>query len=219
MISSGIIWTDCGLPHVCLGDGDVWALVTGSFFEFCLDFCATEEDDETKKLLWEKLRDDIVREHIKYIPTTRPWAWWRFDSTEPRRVLGLDHDPDESNGHDSDDLPAVVEDPKELYFGLPSHYDGYVYETERDYLKRLDLLTDSEKQIFAKYGDICLVRAAVGAHRECAHCWEEAEKIGAKMDFDLKAAIIEHGEFWIPRECVFPCPHDELFKTGIFDEQ
>jgi hypothetical protein len=157
MISSGIIWTDCGLPHVCLGDGDVWALVTGSFFEFCLDFCTTEGDDETKKL-WEKLRDDILREHVKHQPTTRPWAWWQWEKPEPLRT---------------------VEDPEDCEPRC---------ESQSEYLIRLGLLTPEEKIIVRKYGVLAHVTISQGDFGKCAPCWDKARTTASEIGFDLNAA-------------------------------
>jgi hypothetical protein len=158
MIRSGIIWTDCGLPHVCLGDGDVWGLVRGCFFEFYLDFCTTEEDDETKKLLWEKLRDDIVREHIKYMPATRPWGWWQWEKPEPLRM---------------------VENPED---------DEPIHETQAEYLGRLSLLTPEEKIIIRKYGALAHVTISQGDLGKCKTCWEKTGTMARKLDFDLNAA-------------------------------
>jgi len=159
MIRSGIIWTDDGLPHVCLGDGDVWGLMSGCFFEFCLDFCTTEKDEETKKLLWEKLRDDIVREHVKFIPTTRPWAWWEWEKPEPLRM---------------------VEDPED---------DEPIHETQAEYLRRLGLLTPEEKIIVRKYERIAYVSISQGDFGKCAPCWDKASTTASELDFDLNASI------------------------------
>jgi len=62
---------------------------------------------------------------------SRPWAWWYFESPEPRRKLGGKGEP---FGESRD------------YFGMPHGHLGYeaddppLYESERDYLRRLSLL-------------------------------------------------------------------------------
>ena len=56
-----------------------------------------------------------------------------------------------TNGEDDGRLPAF-EDPnlpdrfKENYFGTPNVYDGYVYESESEYLNRLKLLKRAERR-------------------------------------------------------------------------
>lgn len=87
---------------------------------------------------WEEHRESILAEHIKEKPGTRPWAWWRFDSPEPRRQI---NPGPETSG------PAN-------YFGKPRRYSDMppkdMYETETDYLRRLGLLTKAEQQIDAR---------------------------------------------------------------------
>jgi hypothetical protein len=115
-------------------------LVTGAFLfsEYC-----DEDDEESVQALWEALKDDILVAHIKHEPHTRPWAWWKWEAQEMRRVVGRDKSV--GNGR----LPAF-EDPhlpewcKQNYFGTPNVYDGYVYESEETYLRRLRLFMPGE---------------------------------------------------------------------------
>jgi hypothetical protein len=63
-------------------------------------------------------------------------------------VIGVDRDPEDDDdtecplpAFEDPDLPAHF---KENYFGCP--YDGHVYESQRDYLKRHKLLLPEEKK-------------------------------------------------------------------------
>lgn len=88
-------------------------------------------------------------------PGTRPWAWWEYDAPERRRLT----DPDRLREHVAarrntpEDTPdRAVETARnwtgESRFGIPRRdEDGNVYrwgyvgfESEREYLERLDLL-------------------------------------------------------------------------------
>jgi hypothetical protein len=83
---------------------------------------------------WAMLRDEMLPEHIAENPGTRPWAWWAFESKEPRRRV---NDGPEAIG------PAT-------WFGTPSRFTAMppagMFESERDYLQRLGLLTDDERK-------------------------------------------------------------------------
>jgi hypothetical protein len=35
--------------------------------------------------LWSELRQNIIDEHIKHRPGTRPWSWWHLEDRELRR--------------------------------------------------------------------------------------------------------------------------------------
>ena len=145
IIAQGQPWTESNerRPH---GFFDLFGLIRGSFFGFALHYCH-EDDEESQERLWQALRDDILGEHIKHAPCTRPWAWWRFDAPETRRVVGIDP---MIMGDETDRLPAF-EDPtlpeffRGSYFGKPSIVDGFLYEDEEDYLRRLDLLLPGEE--------------------------------------------------------------------------
>jgi hypothetical protein len=94
-------------------------------------------DDELRKV-WRQLRSDLLDRHIKEKPGTRPWAWWRFESTEPREQVS--------------DGPEPIGPPD--WFGKPSRYLGQppenMYESQVDYLERLGLLTDDERELLGK---------------------------------------------------------------------
>jgi hypothetical protein len=113
-----------------------------------------EIDLDAANEAWQALRDELLPEFIAEHPGQRPWAWWAFDAPERRRRLDGVHPfdiegefyekcPDRLNG------PWPPECPMETWFGLPSpHRFGTFgeYESERQYLTRLNLLTQNEKQ-------------------------------------------------------------------------
>jgi hypothetical protein len=66
----------------------------------------------------------------------RPWAWWKFDALEPRRLLSGD--------------PAGAMPERGLFFGIPrmyssmEAYNSMVFETQAAYLERLGFLLPGE---------------------------------------------------------------------------
>lgn len=114
-----------------------------------------------------------MREHTTRRPGSRPWCWWQFSAPGERRVIEIDQT-------------------------TLAYDEGRVYETERDYLERLDLLTPAEKEIFEKYGDIVFVRVSSGMYGECKDCWEDARESAKDIDFDLDVAI-RFKRFWLPQ--------------------
>jgi hypothetical protein len=111
-VRSGCPWDWHRAGPRARGSVDLLGLVKGHWYGF-EEFCKTEE---TRQFIWEELRDDILKQHVKYRPGTRPWAWWKFDSTEPLRVRRRDT------------------------------YGDEIHETEREYLTRLNLLTALERK-------------------------------------------------------------------------
>lgn len=87
-------------------------------------------------------REQILADHIERKPGTRPPSWWKFDAPEGRRKIGQRplyavagqtrfwHQPSDSIQPCRPGDEIGVED---------------VYESERDYLRRLNLLTEGEK--------------------------------------------------------------------------
>jgi hypothetical protein len=67
------------------------------------------------------LREDILREHIKCRPGTRPWAWWKLEDREERRVVEIDEKMAACDGE-------------------------RIHEEEAEYLDRLGLLIKRERQ-------------------------------------------------------------------------
>jgi hypothetical protein len=221
IVRAGEPWGDA--KHSA-GFFDVHGLIAGDWFGFA--HYVKENDVEAQRFLWDELKDDIMDEHIKRAPLTRPWGWWEFEAPEKRRVVCRDSDEDDQgNGEDDSRLPAF-EDPelpehfKRLSFGLPCVYDGFLYESQYTYLQRLNLLTPAEKEISEKYGNVVMVRRALSSFvRDCAPCWQTARAIAAEIGFDLDAQI-KGDNFWIPAELFFACDHEEHFhgEDSIFDE-
>jgi hypothetical protein len=203
LVNSGVIWTKGGLPHGPRGTPEARGLASGIFFSFSLHFCDSEDDRETQEFLWRELQPDILREHIRYSPLTRPWGWWQFEAPEERRLLkiGTNYSVGILNG---EDIRAPLEDPE----------DGEeIYETDFQYLTRLNLLTREEKSIVKKYGSVRRVSVSQGEFGKCRSCWEKAYEIAAKIGFDLKAAL-GASKFWIPEALFFDCLHFELWGPG-----
>jgi len=112
------------------------------------------------KIFHEQILQDWIRGEPDYRregpgPGSRPWAWWEFDAPERRqRTDGKTHPFDnperklhvqECGGPDDDLL-------YKLYHGKPEclciHDDFFAdYESEFDYLQRLDLLLPGELEM------------------------------------------------------------------------
>jgi hypothetical protein len=83
-------------------------------------------------------------------PFSRCWAWWKFEAPEPRRRIGGEG----IAAIDSADCPTWA---KKLSFGRPTVWDDDYgdetetwFETQKDYLIRLDLLTVLERRELSK---------------------------------------------------------------------
>jgi hypothetical protein len=111
-------------------------------------------DDAELAELWDQLRDALTELHIHGAPAganhwtehtispkpfTRPWAWWWFDAPEPLRDFGVEPEPD----------PCASGVTGYLHFGLshPFWTISSQQESQLDYLRRLDLLTDYEQNL------------------------------------------------------------------------
>jgi hypothetical protein len=92
-----------------------------------------ELDPDLLREVWDDLGDQLLAEHIASAPGTRPWAWWQWESPEPRRQVNPGPEPIG---------PAA-------WFGMPSQYKGQppdgMYESEAAYLARHSLLTNEER--------------------------------------------------------------------------
>lgn len=126
-ICAGVPWVHVGFDVI--GRLDLLALIKGCHFAGLCHFWTDENDEETPRFLWDELQDEIMEQHVKRRPGTRPHCWWLFDAPEDLRVVRID--------------PEYI-----------ACDEGRIYETEHEYLTRLDLLTDHEKRIFEKYGGI-----------------------------------------------------------------
>jgi hypothetical protein len=118
MVLAGIPWVQPPMGSPARGYADLIFIVTGLYYPVC-DFIHGKDDTEALVAIWSELREDIIDQHIKHQPRSRPWAWWREDR-EQRRVVAIDKKMLACN-------------------------EGRIYESEHDYLKRLSLLTPEEK--------------------------------------------------------------------------
>jgi hypothetical protein len=201
-----------------VGFGELLALVFGFHYETLCDFWQDSKDEDTPREIWDRLGETIVAEHAARRPGTRPAGWWRFDSTEPLRFLGLDR------SHAGEPHPAVEDfDGKfkkaiaaqslekyglqEIHLGACHIKSLLILETERTYLTRHKLLTPGEKEIFKKFDDVEFVRVTIGHNGECAQCWNTAREIAGKIDFDIERGVLRDQMFWLPTELLFDCDH------------
>mgnify|MGYP001193248409 FL=1 len=74
---------------------------------------------------------------------TRPWAWWRFDAPERRRLLAVQSRTVERAPTAEDDVEAWRDGVGG--FGLPRYGGPYRFETEADFLNRHGLLMPGEE--------------------------------------------------------------------------
>ena len=101
-------------------------------------------DDEHRARVWRRHEAAIlagardIEPGLKtYEPGTRPVAWWSYSAPEPRRQVSG---------------PRGLELTVDLYRGIPAIWPdrperlGVVFETERAYLERLDLLLPGEEE-------------------------------------------------------------------------
>ena len=124
----------------------------------------TLEGDEAGRRVWESCRDTFLPAWIAKRPGTRPWAWWRWEAPERRRRI--------DGGMHQFDVPSYIAEAKRIKrdhpegvdlmattFGLP-RYSGKntdwtaEYETEFDYLQRLNLLAPGEREAIDNCADI-----------------------------------------------------------------
>lgn len=131
-------------------DGHCAALLCGADYQFAFSpwgYMPTRDDPDGKpqesnwraladeiRDAWMAMRDEILPAWIAEHPGCRPWAWWVFDAPERRRCI--------SGQHPYDD-PAWRGE-KRLTFGKPSWHTFAQFESQVQYLHRLDLLTPAE---------------------------------------------------------------------------
>jgi hypothetical protein len=108
---------------------------------------------------WRPLDDvSLFRQCRPGGPGSRPWAWWTWDAPAPRRVVAcwssaggplVEIDPADVPGLDLADWPRLWrEEPRwrHFYLGMRNPHPGVLdFETEREYLARLGLMTASER--------------------------------------------------------------------------
>jgi hypothetical protein len=117
-----------------------WAFVLGVGFS-AQSACIEQADMLAAQAAWNVLRDELVSWHISKAPGTQPWAWWAFDSPEPRQLL--------SDPHDCQRWAIMRRQGSTLSYGRPPIYACNLcfeecYEVQPRYLRRLGLLTGGE---------------------------------------------------------------------------
>ena len=117
-LAAGLPWRQPETPDEALGYGDLIFIESGHHYALACDFIREKDDAATLVEVWSEIREDFLREHIRRKPGSRPWAWWR-ENREQRRVIRIDKKMLACDG-------------------------GRIYETEREYLARFDLLTSEE---------------------------------------------------------------------------
>ena len=99
---------------------------------------------------WAQIRDDLIARWAEERPGRRPRAWWRFDAKEMRQRLG----------GKGDAILEALPSQEVYHVGIPIRWrqPGYVgpagtpvdpkdppiFESEAEYLRRLDLLLPGE---------------------------------------------------------------------------
>jgi len=97
---------------------------------------------------WRELRDELYPRWIQHYPGTRPYAWWCFEATQPRRRLDGCEPHETALGTIFDEAGQVSD--RLAWFdgfqwGIPTeNHDSANYETKLEYLTRLNLLEPDE---------------------------------------------------------------------------
>lgn len=121
------------------------------------DYFGSFASDDERREAWDELGPAILDAWRELNPGTRPDAWWTHDAPERRRCINGVHPFDDPAHREraaaiKAEFPAGL-DLLALWQGKP-RYCGkdqfdLRYETQADYLDRLDLLTDGERAALA----------------------------------------------------------------------
>jgi hypothetical protein len=100
---------------------------------------------EAPEEVWAEHRDVVLTHYIKRHPGHRPFGFWEFEVSEPRRRLGGTGDPINYNAlHHGVPMYWCVD---RFDHGVPlSDDDPPMFESEPRYLKRLGLLLPEERR-------------------------------------------------------------------------
>lgn len=162
-------WTD--RHKACLmGDHDFFGLFDrGKMAEFADrpgGIPYRVRDDEADRIrermceAWDDLRDELLPMWIAEHPFTRPRGWWTCEAPELRRCTNGVHPFERPEFIEhcerlEQEYPGYTKRVSKTWWGVPCisaipGLDGKAqYESERDYLIRLDLLTDEERELLA----------------------------------------------------------------------
>ncbi|HEY7116562.1 MAG TPA: hypothetical protein VH475_08250 [Tepidisphaeraceae bacterium] len=155
----------------------------------------SDEDMEVRRDYWEQHRDEVLAEWVAQHPGTRPWSWWHFAMSEPRRVIA-GHEapqngfapwrfmPGKSLEQIEAEWPAMFarlwdehlkgNSQREYWYGCPSPVQSFAtYESEFDYLDRLNLLLPGEREAY----EAKQAKRAAAQERQRIAAEESAERI------------------------------------------
>jgi len=117
--------------------------IPGSKQEGVLECFQLRGNRQNEKKIWKKYHDLILSSWLQNRPGTRPFAWWKFEASEPRKQV---------SGKGvlvREKFPAIV---PRFTFGVPCDWyqvnedNPPMFESEATYLKRHGLLTKSEEK-------------------------------------------------------------------------
>ena len=138
-------------------ESEIWASFTLDCYRRGLPGRDTEQHP---KALWEEFKAECLPMYIKKNPGQRPVPWWLYEAPEQRKRLGGTGTPDFEvlNVYPTYEkgVPCMyITKSMQLYYTqCNSAFPGVaidpenppVYETELEYLQRLNLLTPGEKK-------------------------------------------------------------------------
>ena len=125
-------------------------LITGEMTkdpEFSWDAFTFKSDRKEQATFWKANRENILKDFIADHSGHRPYFWWEIDATEKRKQI---------RGRK---IKAMWPGDIVYHFGVADYSASYAlgesknkiipdnFETQTEYLKRLNLLTEAEKKL------------------------------------------------------------------------
>lgn len=121
------------------------------------------EAEEKMRQYWADFRGELMGRHVTAHPFSRPVWWWKWESKERRQCVNGQHPHDSAAriawvAERENEKPGSAAYLNRITFGVPSVLGGPdfaanprpEYETQRQYLERLDLLCPYERELLAK---------------------------------------------------------------------
>jgi hypothetical protein len=137
-----------------LTDGQLAFLRTGVWVRGDAEIYFFKTDPEKLASAWSEVGVDLVAEHVKKFPGSRPWGWWKFDAPETRQRLGgrgTLRDPDRpvlDFGMPSRGYNWII--PADVRVGIkaiPVDFSNPpVFESQATFLRRNGLLVSGEER-------------------------------------------------------------------------
>jgi hypothetical protein len=124
----------------------------GAWWSLCRDDDAFRPGRPSVAQMWRELGAQIVQEHVKEWPGSRPKCWWKHNAPEPRRRVGGVGEPgrkDLSYGRPYSWSWPTVWPAGAVIIGGPLEADPKnppKFESEATYLRRLGLLLPGEAE-------------------------------------------------------------------------